>query len=159
MKKSGKWPEPRSGSFRRIASPGRSVSTGCAASALRTGERHRAHVARRVRPLRDHAALGIEDGHREVLALARLLGVRGLVHGGADLDRDGLQRPPHHAERDRIDARAHWMATALGRSQVDDQVGDSSVHRGYRAPGGSTEVDSRSSTMAGPASCMPAASL
>ena len=27
------------------------------------------------------------------------------------------------------------------------------------APGGSTEVDSRSSTMAGPASCMPAASL
>jgi hypothetical protein len=36
MKKSGKWPEPSSGSFSNIASPGRSVSTGCAARALRT---------------------------------------------------------------------------------------------------------------------------
>src|SRR5436309_1867654 len=38
MKKSGRWPEPRSGSFKRMASPGRSVSTGCAASALRTAK-------------------------------------------------------------------------------------------------------------------------
>src|SRR6266850_5464522 len=38
MKKSGRWPEPSSGSFRRIASPGRSVSTGCAASAFLTAK-------------------------------------------------------------------------------------------------------------------------
>src|SRR5881296_1473766 len=36
MKKSGRWPEPSNGSFRRIASPGTSVSTGCAASAFLT---------------------------------------------------------------------------------------------------------------------------
>jgi hypothetical protein len=36
MKKSGKWPEPSSGSLSRMASPGRRVSTGWAASALRT---------------------------------------------------------------------------------------------------------------------------
>ena len=91
---------------------------------------------------------GIEHRHREVLALARLLGVRGLVHGGADLDRDRLQRAPHDAERDRIDA--HRGATSTIRLAYSSTLAS--------APGGSTEVDSRSSTMAGPASCTPAAS-
>ena len=60
-------------------------------------ERHRAHVPRRVGPLRDHPALRVEDGHREVLTLPRLLGVRRLVHRGPDLHGDRLQRAPDDA--------------------------------------------------------------
>ena len=151
-KKSGKWPEPRSGSFRRIGVARPQRLDRMRGQRVAHRGRHGAHVARRVRPLRHHPALGIEDGHREVLALARLLGVRGLVHGGADLDRDGLQRAPDDAERDRDRARS-WR-----RPRLDDQVGVL-VDRSATAPGGSTEVDSRSSTIAGPASGMPAGEL
>ena len=73
--------------------------------------RHGAHVPRRVRPLGDHAALGVEDRHREVLALARLLGVRGLLHRRADLDGDRLQRAPDHAERDGVERRPRHHRT------------------------------------------------
>jgi hypothetical protein len=67
------------------------------------GERHGPHVARRVRPLGDHAPVPIEDGHREVLALAGLLGVGRPVHRGADLHRDRVERSPDDPERDGID--------------------------------------------------------
>src|SRR5206468_1129621 len=66
-------------------------------------EGHRAHVTRRVRPLRDHAPLGVEDRHGEILPLARLLRVGGPVDRRADLDRDRLERAPDDAEGDRVD--------------------------------------------------------
>ena len=66
-------------------------------------ERHRAHVARRVWPLGHHPPCRVEDRDREILALARLLGVRGPVHGRPDLDGDRLERAPDDAERNRID--------------------------------------------------------
>src|SRR5262249_36188540 len=64
------------------------------------------HVPGAVGALGHHPSLGVKEADGEVLALARLLGVRGPVHGGADLHRDGLEGPPDHAEGDRIDFRA-----------------------------------------------------
>src|SRR5687767_15788598 len=113
------------------------------------GEGHRSHVTGRVWPLRDHPTARIEDRHREVLPLARLLGVRGLVHGGADLHGDRLKRPPDHPERDGV-RRAHAAATLTSRLAYSSTAAV--------APGGSTDVDSRSSTMTGPVSCPPGAS-
>src|SRR5437773_12529725 len=141
-------------------------------------ERHRAHVSGRIGPLRDHASLRIEDGHREVLAFARLLGVRGLVHGRPDLDRDRLNRAPDHAERDRIEPAggSHWTTSSArarsgGGNVTPRVVGGPTGHRqpisairlAYSStaavrPGGSTVVDARHSTIAGPLSDVPAAS-
>src|SRR2546427_7224399 len=108
------------------------------------GEGHRAHVTRRVRPLRDHAPLGVEDRHREILTLARLLGVGRPVDRRADLDRDRLERAPDDAEGDRVDPR-HGSSTRRFAYSSTDAL----------APGGSTVVDSRSSTIAGPARRAP----
>src|SRR3954453_18730858 len=66
------------------------------------GEVHGAEVPGGVRALDDHAPLGVEDGHREVLTLARLGGVRGPVDGRPDLDGDRVERSPHDTERDGI---------------------------------------------------------
>ena len=84
------------------------------------GERHRAHVPGAVRTLGDHASLRVEEAHGEVLTLARLLGVRRPVDGGADLDGDRLEGSPDHAERDRIDPEgrarvAHVLTRLPGR--------------------------------------------
>src|SRR4029077_8187897 len=66
-------------------------------------------------------SLRVEDGDGEVLALARLLGVRGLVHGGADLDRDRLQRAPHDTQRDGIEPRrAHLMTSSARASRIGE---------------------------------------
>jgi len=66
------------------------------------GEVHGAEVPGRVGALDDHAPLGVEDGDREVLALAGLRRVRGPVDGRPDLDGDRVERSPHHTERDGI---------------------------------------------------------
>ena len=113
-------------------------------------ERHRPHVARRIRALSHHAPLRVEDRDREVLAFARLLGVRGLVHGRPDLDGDRLERAPDDPERDGIDP------THAGRVSARRFAYASTV---AVTPGGSTVVDSRSSTIAGPVSDMPAPSV
>src|SRR3989442_7050558 len=110
-------------------------------------EEHRAHVTRAVRSLRDHAAVTVEDGDGEILALASLLGVGRPVHGGADLHRDRLERAPDDAEGDGID-HAHRVPTSATRFAYSSTVAVT--------PGGRTVVDSRSSTMAGPVSVMPA---
>src|SRR6185436_2001292 len=106
-------------------------------------EGHRAHVAGTVRPLRHHASLGVEHRDREVLPHARLLGVRGLVHGGPDLDGDRLQRPPDHPEGDRIDAPSHEMSSRTGSSGVPT-FASVTMRLAYAstvavAPGGSTD--------------------
>ena len=75
-------------------------------------ERHGAHVTGRVRALSHHAPRRIEHRHREVLALARLLGIGRLVNGGADLDGDRLERAPDDAERDGI-GRAHGLTLTM----------------------------------------------
>ena len=81
-------------------------------------ERHRAHVTGTVRPLRHHPSFRIEDGDGKVLALARLLRIRRLVHGRSDLDGDGLERAPDHAEGDRIDGCAHRISSNTGSGSV-----------------------------------------
>src|SRR5262249_5202290 len=103
-------------------------------------ERHRAHVAGAVRSLSDHKALGVEQADREVLAFAGLLGVRGAVDSGADLDRDRLETAPDDPEGNRIQLTHEGKLTSrLAHSSTS-----------ATAPGGSTVVESGSSTTAGP---------
>src|SRR3989442_4339932 len=131
------------------------------------GEGHGPHVPGTVRPLSDHAPLGVEDRHGEVLTLTRLLGVGGLTDRRPDLDRDPLQRPPDNAEGDRVRSSGGGEAGALRRWRAVGAVwlrhSNSTRRLAYsstaaEAPGGRTVVDSRSSTIAGPVRRAPAAS-
>src|SRR5262249_60351051 len=82
----------------------------------------------------------IEHGHREVLALARLLGIGRLVHGGADLDGNRLERAPDDAERDRIGS-CHGLTLTMRLAEWAP---------GAITPRGTPGRGSRSPTMAGP---------
>ena len=113
------------------------------------GEGHRAHVPGRIGALRHHPPGRIEDRDREILTLACLFRVRGAVHRRADLDGDRLERTPHDAEGDRIDPAHDGLVSAI-RFAYSSTVAVT--------PGGRTVVDSRSSTIAGPVSDVPAAS-
>ncbi len=110
------------------------------------GEGHRTHVPGAIRSLGDHSPVGVEDRDREVLPLARLLGIGRAMHGRADLHGDGLERAPDDAEGDRVEP-AHSVTSKLAYPSTTAST-----------PGGSTVVDSRSSTMAGPVSASPAGS-
>src|SRR5262249_60837888 len=79
----------------------------------------------------------------ELLPLSGLAGVRRLVHGRPDLDRDRLESPPDHRERHRIHGDTSTMSVPSSPPRPPQ-------------PGGSTVVDSRSSMMAGPWSSAPA---
>src|SRR5262245_2073094 len=132
-------------------------------------ERHRAHVPRRVWTLRDHPPLGVEHRDREVLPLARLFGVGRLVHRGADLDGDRLQRAPDHAERNGIycsecrvlGLRRGWPVrdAAWLRHRAISTMRLAYSSTVAEVPGGSTDVDSRSSTIAGPSTREPGVSV
>jgi hypothetical protein len=127
--------------------PGPELVAGERLDRVLRGERHRAHVAGAVGALGHHPPRGVEEADREILALARLLRVRGPVNGGADLHRNRLERAPDDAEGDGIEAR-HRASVMLTRRFAHGSTSAA-------VPGGSTVVDSASSTTAGPSMCAP----
>ena len=108
----------------------------------RAGERGDAVAA-----LRDGVALGVEDHHREVAALAHDGGERAPDEGGDDLVGDPDEPIPHDREADRVDlSGVHDSSPTLANSATRLSRSSTSA----RSPGPSTQVDSRSSMTAGP---------
>jgi hypothetical protein len=102
-------------------------------------------------PLRHQAAGRVEDADREVVALADRLGERRGPDRDADLLGGGDEAVPDAGQRDRIDG-AH-RAASPARSSETVRVSHSSTPAVQR--GGTTVVDSRSSTIAGPVIVLP----
>ena len=108
-------------------------------------QRHRVDVTGRAGDgLGHHEAPRIEHAGREIAGLAHDRGERGALQRGRLLVDDADQPVPADLQRDGIEGHHPSSTTSVRRSSTRQ-----------RAPGPTTAVDSRSSTMAGPASVVP----
>ena len=114
------------------------------------GERRDAVAA-----LGDGVSLRVEHHHREVAALAHDGGERAPNEGGDDLVGDPDESIPQDGEVYRVDRIGFHRSLPLSASSATRLRRSSTV---ARSPGPSTQVDSRSSMTAGPATVIPTSS-
>src|SRR5439155_19194649 len=103
----------------------------------RDRRRHGAEMHRYVLGLHHHLAFGVEQAGGSVTALLDVRGVRRADQHDPHLVARRFQRADHHLERDGIHQPLRSMLSPPGVASA-------------RQPGGTTTVDSGSSTIAGP---------